>query len=140
MNFMKFDFVFKFFLFQHKQMYTLKLTIALNFSLLCHIICFQSFFPSFFKVDLHLTNVSRMTDAICWQMFFFQSPLGTKEMFCLSNKFVLLTNHKQLLKCVQQNSYLDLWSNTLHIIWQRVHLTYYLTKSSSFSKVTGCRN
>ena len=37
-------------------------------------------------------------------------------------KFVLLTNQKQPLKFVQQNSYLDLLSNTLHIIIQGVHL------------------
>ena len=43
-------------------------------------------------------------------------------MFCLPNKFGLFTNHKQPLKCVWQNNYLDLWSNTLYIIWQGVHL------------------
>ena len=43
-------------------------------------------------------------------------------MFSLPNKFVLFTNHKQSLKCVPQNSYLDLWSNTLYIIWQGVHV------------------
>ena len=41
-------------------------------------------------------------------------------MFCLPNKFVLFTNYKQALKCVRQNSYLDLRS--LYIIWQEVHL------------------
>ena len=43
-------------------------------------------------------------------------------MFCLRMKSVLLTNQKQPLKFVQQNSYLDFLPNTLHIIIQRVHL------------------
>ena len=65
MSFMNLDFIFKFFLLQRKKTYTLKLIVALNFSLLQrHDICFQSFFSSFFKVDLHSTNVSHATDAI----------------------------------------------------------------------------
>ena len=43
-------------------------------------------------------------------------------MFCVPNKFVLFGNNKQPLKCVGQNNYLDLWSNTLYIIWQGIHL------------------
>ena len=50
-------------------------------------------------------------------------------MFCLCNKFVHVTNQKQLLKCVRQNNYLDLGSYT----------SYYLTRSSSFSKITDWR-
>ena len=53
-------------------------------------------------------NVSRATDAILWQMFFFQFPFEANEMFCVPNKFVLFANHKQPLKFVRQNSYLDL--------------------------------
>ena len=68
-NFINFDFNFKFFLLQCKEIYTLKLIVTLNFSLLCHDICFQSFFPSFLKVDLYSANASRSTDAIRWQMF-----------------------------------------------------------------------
>ena len=51
MNFMNFDF--KFFL-QHKKMYTLKLIVAVNISLLCHDICFQSFFhlPSLRRISI----------------------------------------------------------------------------------------
>ena len=87
------------------------------------ILAFKGFFPSFFKADLHSTNVSHTTDAICWQMFFFfQSPFEANKMFCLANKFVLFTNHKQPLKCVQQNNYLGLRSNTLYITWQGDHL------------------
>ena len=44
MNFMNFDFIFKFFLLERKKIYTRKIIVTLNFSLLCHI-CFQSFFP-----------------------------------------------------------------------------------------------
>ena len=55
--------------------------------------------------------------------WFFQSPFEAYKIFCLPNKFVLFTNHKQPLKCVRQNSYLNLWSNTLYIIYyQGVHL------------------
>ena len=43
-------------------------------------------------------------------------------MFCLLNKFVLFNNQKQPLKFVRQNSYLDLSSCTLYIIWQGVQL------------------
>ena len=48
-------------------------------------------------------------------------------MFYLPNKFVLLANHKQLLKCARQNSYLD-FDQIPYIL---------LTRSSSFSKATG---
>ena len=48
-------------------------------------------------------------------------------MFCLPNKFVLFTNHKQPLKCVQQKL------SRLVI----KYLVYYLTRSLSLSKVTG---
>ena len=50
------------------------------------------------------------------------------EVFCLLNKFVLFMNQKQPLKCVWQNSYLDLWSYTLYIIWQGVS---YFTRNLS---------
>ena len=40
---MNFDFTFKFFLLQRKKMYILKFIFALNFLLLRHDICFQSF-------------------------------------------------------------------------------------------------
>ena len=43
-------------------------------------------------------------------------------MFCLPKKFVLFTNDNKSLKCVRQSSYLDLWSNILYTIWQRVYL------------------
>ena len=108
MNVMNFGFILNFFLLQRKKIHALKLIVALNFSLLRHDICFQSFFSSFFKADLQSTNVSHAIDAIRWQMFFFQSPFEANEMFCVPNKFVLFANHKQPLKCVRQNSYLDL--------------------------------
>ena len=52
---------------------------------------------------------------------FFQSPFEANEMFCFYVTNLLFTNHKQPLKCVWQNSYLDLSSNT----------SYYLTRISS---------
>ena len=121
MNFMKFYFIFNFFILQRKRIYTLNLIVALNFPLLRHDICFQSFFPNFFKKDLHSTNESH-NQGNSLANGFFQSPFEANEIFCLHNKFVLLTKHKKLLKCVQQKSYLDLWLNTLYIIWQEVHL------------------
>ena len=123
MNFMNFDFIFNFCLLQHNKIYTLKLIVALNFSLLRHDICFQSFF----FLPLRWIYIQGMW--VAWLMqftgkcfFFFQSPFEVNEMFCVPNKFVLFANHKQPLKCVWQNSYLDLWSNTLYIIWQGIHL------------------
>ena len=53
---------------------------------------------------------------------FFQSPFEANKLFCLLNKLVFFNNHRQLLKCVKQNSYLDLWSYTSYIIWQGVHI------------------
>ena len=64
MTFMNSDFIFKFFILQSKKIYTLKLIVALNFSFLRHGICFQSFFPSFFKADFHSANVGHATDAV----------------------------------------------------------------------------
>ena len=43
---------------------------------------------------------------------FFQSPFEWGEWNVL-NKFALVANQKQPLKCVPQNSYLDLLLNTL---------------------------
>ena len=86
------------------------------------IFSFKVFFPSFFKVDLHSRNVSHNSLVIG----IFQSPFKPNEMFCLPNKFVLFTNHKQSLKCVQQNSCLDLWSNTLsNILSDKVFIFLY---------------
>ena len=56
---------------------------------------------------------------------FFQSPFEANEMFCFYVTNLLFTNHKQPLKCVWQNSYLDLSSNTSYIIWQGFHLQSY---------------
>ena len=91
MNVMNFDFIFNFFLLRRKKIYTLKLIVALNFSLLCHDICFQSFFSSFFKADLHSTNLSRATHAVRWKMLFFILHLRqTKCYVYLTNLFCLL--------------------------------------------------
>ena len=53
---------------------------------------------------------------------FFQSPFEANRMFCLCNKLFLFNNQKQSLKRFQQDSYLDLQSYALYIIWQGVHL------------------
>ena len=108
MKFMNFDFIFTFFLLQHKKIYTLQLIIALNFSLLRYDICFQEFsLPSLRRISIQQIWVVRLTK-FAGKCFFFQSPFEANEMFCVPNKFVLFGNHKQPLKCVGQNSYLDL--------------------------------
>ena len=57
-------------------------------------------------------------------------------MFSLPNKFVLFTNHKQSLKYVPQNSYLGLWTNTSHIIWQGIHLLVKLQAEGTNKQTT----
>ena len=97
MNFMNFDFIFKFFILHCKKIYTLKLIISwtwsLNFSLLVMIFALKVFFLPFNECE-------------CWHNLlangFFQSPFEVNKIFCLPNKFVLFTNHKQPLKCVWQ--------------------------------------
>ena len=79
MNFMDLDFIFKIFLLQSKNIYTLKLIVGLNLLHLQRYICFQSFFS-------------------------------------LPNKFVLFNNHNQPLKCVQQNSYLELCDQIPYVL------------------------
>ena len=88
-----------FFLLKRKEIYTLKLIIALNFSLLCHDICFQSFFPSFLEGDLHLMNVSCANETIHWKMGFFNLHLRqTKHSVYVTTLFCLLTirSHKNV--------------------------------------------
>ena len=117
MNFMNFDFK----LFSSSMQENMHTKVDCCFKLFTFMLyLLLSFLSSFFKVDLHSTNVSCLTDAIHSQMVFFNLHLRSAKC-CLPNKFVLITSHKQPLKCVQQNSYLDLWSNTLYI-WQGVHL------------------
>ena len=60
MNFMKFDFIFKFPLLQRKKMYTLKLIAASNFSLLHHI-CFQSFLLSLRRISIQQMSKAKLT-------------------------------------------------------------------------------
>ena len=91
MNFMNFDFIFKFFLLQRKKIYTLKLIVALNVWLLRHI-WLQSFFHLSLRQlsiqgDLHSMWVAQLVQfASKW---FFQSPFQGNKMFCLPNKFVV---------------------------------------------------
>ena len=96
MNFMNFDFFFL----QCKKIYTLKLIVTLNFLLSHNDICFRSFF---FLPSLRQISIQQM--GLAWVMqfagkVFFQSPFEENKMVCLFNKFILFTNHKQLLKCV----------------------------------------
>ena len=78
----------------------------------------QSVTEVYYKVRQVLQSV---TDGYYKVSQVLQSPFEANEMFCLLNKFVLLTNQKQPLKCARQNSYLN--------------LIYYLTGRSSFSKI-----
>ena len=55
------------------------------------------FFPSLRQRFIQQMWVTRLHDSLAND--FFQSPFEANEMFCLLNKFVLITNHKQLLKC-----------------------------------------
>ena len=89
-NIMNFDFIFKFF-HQRKKIFMLKLIVALNFSLLCYDICFQCFFPSFLRADLYSMNVNHVTDAVCWQIVFWQSY----RLEELINKLLTKWNHKR---------------------------------------------
>ena len=116
MNFMNFDFIFEFYLLQCKKICTLKLIVALNFLLLRHDICLQGFFlPSSRWISIQRKWVARLTQFVgIW--FFFNLHLNWTKCS------VYLTNLFCLLKRVRQNSYLDLWSNTLSIIWQGVHI------------------
>ena len=68
-NYVHFDFIFKFFL-QRKKIYTLKFIVVLKVSLLLLIFGFKDFFPFFFKAHLHSRNMSSTTDAIRWQTVF----------------------------------------------------------------------
>ena len=117
MNFIKFDFIFKFFLFQHRKTYTLykvdccfKLFTLTAWYFLSKIaltkICFRDitlftslvfFLPSLRRMFIQQMWVTQLHDSLAND--FFQSPFEANEMFCLLNKFVLITNHKQLLKC-----------------------------------------
>ena len=120
MNFTNFDFIFKSFLLKRKKICTLGLIVALNCSLLRHDICFQIFFlPSLRRISIQRMWGAQLTQ-FAGKWVFFQYPFEAKKMFCLPNKFVLFTNHEPPLKCVRQNSYLDLWSNRL--LWLGVHL------------------
>ena len=105
MNFMNFDFVFKFFLLRSKKIYTLKLIVALNFSLLRHDICFPSFLPSFFKAALHSTNVSRAIDSIRWEMGFFWQSYRLEKLI---NKILTKRNLSHVF-LIHFTFYLYLW-------------------------------
>ena len=60
---------------------------------------------------IHIQLCGRLSD----QKKFIRPISGNKTNF-------FRLNQNQPLKCVRQNSYLDLWSYTLHIIWKGVHL------------------
>ena len=66
---------------------------------------------------LHLACASRVPP-VSYSCHSCLAHFEANEVFCLLNKFVLFINQKQPLKCVWQNSYLDLWSYTIYIIWQ----------------------
>ena len=71
-NFVKKCFLF-FSIFFFCENYILNSILLQNFHFYVIIFAFKAFFPSFFKVDIHSTNVSCATDPIRWPSFFFQS-------------------------------------------------------------------
>ena len=71
-NFVKKCFLF-FSIFFFCENYILNSMLLQNFHFYVIIFAFKTFFPSFFKVDIHSTNVSCATDPIRWPSFFFQS-------------------------------------------------------------------
>ena len=71
-NFVKKCFLF-FSIFFFCEKYILNSILLQNFHFYVIIFAFKAFFPSFFKVDIHSTNVSCATDPIRWPSFFFQS-------------------------------------------------------------------
>ena len=125
MNFMNF----KFFLLQHKKIYTLKLIVALNSSLLHHDICFQSFFLSFFKADLHSVNVICPTNPICWQMCCFGQNYRLEELI---NKLLTKWNLSQafLIHCTLC---LYLWLS-LYLRWRVSRLVDVFPEVSSLDE------
>ena len=145
-NFLNFDFVFKFFLHQHKKIYTLKLIIALKFSrsiqpfillrstkwvpgISANLVVKSKLPP---QSGSSLEAVEPIHKKGPWSFFpFYQSPFQVNEMFCLPNKFALFNTPEQPLKCVPHNSYLDMRSNTLCIIWQGIHLLVKLQSSET---------
>ena len=69
-NFVKKCFLF-FSIFFFCENYILNSMLLQNFHFYVIIFAFKTFFPSFFKVDIHSTNVSCATDPIRWPSFFF---------------------------------------------------------------------
>ena len=114
-NFMNFDFIFNFF-FQCKKIYILKLIVALNFSLLRYDTCFWSFFfllkgrSTFRECESHnLCNL--LTNG-----FFNLHLTQTKCSVYITNLFCLLTINSHSGLVIK-------------------YIMYYLTRSSSVSKV-----
>ena len=52
--------------------------VALNFSFLCHDICFQSFFPSLRQTFIQRMWVTRLTQ--CWKMVFFLQSYRLEDL------------------------------------------------------------
>ena len=85
---MNFVFIFMFFLLQRKKIYTLKLIVTLNFSLLHHDICFQSFLSYFFMFTIFLLLLSISIRKYMHQTWL--SPL--RHDFCFQRTLLIHSN------------------------------------------------
>ena len=82
LNFMNFGFIFNFFLLQHKKICTLKLIIALNFSLLRHILLSRFFvLPSLRWISIQQIWVARLKQ-LAGKCFFSISIWGKQNVLC----------------------------------------------------------
>ena len=63
-----------------------------NFHFYVIIFAFKAFFPSFFKVDIHSTNVSCATDPIRWPSFFFSKLQARGTNKYTTNKMKYFTD------------------------------------------------
>ena len=80
----------------------------------------------YLKEDLHSANVSPATDTICWRMVFFNIHLRRTEFpVYLTNLFFLPEAATEMRSAKQLSG-----------LWIK-YVTYYLARSSSFSKITG---
>ena len=123
-NFVKKCFLF-FSIFFFCENYILNSILLQNFHFYVIIFAFKAFFPSFFKVDIHSTNVSCATDPIRWPSFFFQSYRLEELINTLLKKW----NISQTF-LIHFTLYLYLWWS-LYLWWRVPRLIYIFPKVSS---------
>ena len=90
-NFVKKCFLF-FSIFFFCENYILNSILLQNFHFYVIIFAFKAFFPSFFKVDIHSTNVSCATDPIRWPSFFFSKLQARGTNKYTTNKMKYFTD------------------------------------------------